>query len=94
MLHLIQKSPFQSNCLSECLNIAGNDDQFLLMQDGVYAIQQSEFINSGRSIFALKDDLSARGISISDEQKNNVIAIDYDQFVELTLETDKTISWF
>lgn len=94
MLHLIQKSPFQSNCLTECLNVADESDQFLLMLDGVYAIQQSEFINSGRSIFALKDDLDARGLTIPAEQKDMITTINYDQFVELTLNTDKTISWF
>lgn len=94
MLHLIQKSPFQTSCLSECLNIAKPDDQFLLMQDGVYAIQKSNFTNAFENIFALSDDLTARGLELNTEIVRNITVIDYEQFVALTLNTDKAFSWF
>ena len=94
MLHLIQKSPFQSSCLKECLNIAKPDDQFLLMLDGVYALQDLDFINNQQHIFILQDDLTARGLTIPESHTGSIKAINYDEFVELTINTSKTISWF
>ena len=94
MLHLIQKSPFQTSCLSECLNIAKPEDQFILMQDGVYAIQKSDFTNDFKNIFVLSDDLTARGLELNNQSASNIKAINYEQFVALTLNTDKTMSWF
>lgn len=94
MLHLIQKSPFQSSCLDQCLNIADKHDKFLLMLDGVYAIQQQDFINSDLCIYALEEDLLARGLNPLNNTKQKINIINYAQFVELTVECDKTMSWF
>lgn len=94
MLHLIQKSPFQNHCLQDCLNIAAIDDQFLLLQDGVYALQKPDFINLYPHIFVLKDDLKARGIPVDSITHKHVKAIDYAEFVQLTLDTNKTLSWY
>jgi sulfur relay protein TusB/DsrH len=107
MLHLIQKSPFQSQCLNECLKIAGADDSFLLMLDGVYALQWPDFLNNKLvfndfkntdkqlpKITVLEDDLLARGLVIPETHKDSIVAINYTQFVELTLNNSKTLSWF
>jgi tRNA 2-thiouridine synthesizing protein B len=99
MLHLIQKSPFQSQCLNECLKVASDTDSFLLMLDGVYALQSPDFLNhdvitNNKNIFILEDDLLARGLSIPESHEKNISAIDYQKFVELTLNNSKTLSWY
>jgi tRNA 2-thiouridine synthesizing protein B len=91
MLHLIQKSPFQTQYLSECLNIASKDDAFLLMQDGVYAIQKSDFIQHNKNIYALESDLNARGLSV---ENTKVSVISYSEFVTLTEQHNKVLSWY
>jgi tRNA 2-thiouridine synthesizing protein B len=99
MLHLIQKSPFQSQCLNECLKVASDSDSFLLMLDGTYALQSSNFLNhekitNNKNIFVLEDDLLARGLSIPVNQGKNITTINYQNFVDLTLNNSKTISWY
>ena len=91
MLHLIQKSPFQSQCLKDCLNIAAPDDAFLLMQDGVYAIQKADFIEQHENIYALESDLKARGLT---NKHSNVSSITYADFVALTETHNKVLSWY
>ena len=91
MLHLIQKSPFQSQCLEDCLNIAAPDDSFLLMQDGVYAIQKADFIEQHDNIYILESDLKARGLT---NNHPNVSSITYADFVELTKTHNKVLSWY
>lgn len=91
MLHLIQKSPFQTQCLSECLNIASKDDAFLLMHDGVYAIQKADFIEQHDNIYALESDLKARGLT---NNNSNVSIISYSEFVALTEQHNKVLSWY
>lgn len=94
MLHLIQKSPFQNQCLAECLKIASTDDVFLLMLDGVYALQKTEFIDNFKNILILEPDLAARGLSIDENLHRHVNAINYSGFVEATESHDKVISWY
>lgn len=90
MLHLIQKSPFQTNCLEQCLSIASTDDHFLLMSDGIYALQKNDFVNHFDNIYVLETDLQARGLAADRKIKT----ISHKQFVELTLQHDKSLSWF
>ena len=94
MLHLIQKSPFQNQCLAECLKIASSDDVFLLMLDGVYALQKAELIDNFKNILILEPDLAARGLSINEEFHRNVNTINYSDFVKATESHDKVISWY
>lgn len=91
MLHLIQKSPFQSQCLKDCLNIATADDSFLLMQDGVYALQKTDFTEQYCNIYALESDLKARGLT---DTHSNVSIITYAEFVALTEKHNKVLSWY
>jgi sulfur relay protein TusB/DsrH len=69
------------------------------MLDGTYALQSSNFlthekITNNKNIFVLEDDLLARGLSIPVNQGKNITAINYQNFVELTLNNSKTISWY
>ena len=107
MLHLIQKSPFQNHCLSECLKIADRNDSFLLMLDGAYALYWADFLsnrlifsntktteNQVQNVYVLEDDLLARGLLIPVSHKDSILAINYTQFVELTLSNTNTLSWY
>lgn len=91
-LHLIQESPFSSSALQECINILENGDAILLMQNGVYGAHHTLTNSASLNIFALKDDLTARGIM--DKTPTHIKTISYDEFVELCIQYDKTISWY
>lgn len=90
-LHLIQKSPFSTSLLDDCLNVINDDDSIILMQDGVLACQQPRLATLKNTIFALQDDLDARGIQ---QTHKNVNAISYTKFVQLCTECKNTVSWY
>lgn len=90
-LHLIQKSPFSTSLLDDCLNVINVDDSIILMQDGVLACQQPKLATIKNTIFVLQDDLDARGIQLTHK---NVNAISYTRFVQLCTECKNTISWY
>lgn len=90
-LHLIQKSPFATSALKDCLNIIEQDDMILLMLDGVYACQSPVIDSIQNQMFALQDDLDARGIQI---HKANIKGINYEDFVTLCTQCKNTISWY
>ncbi len=96
MLFTVNKSPFTTNNLSSCLEFAGDKDPILLYEDAVLGAQQGSKIESTlktamqkNPIYALKEDLDARGIK-------NIIAgiqvITYDGFVDL-VEKHKVNPW-
>lgn len=91
-LHLVFTSPNNSSALRDCLNNFQEQDGLILLEDGVLAItnfaQQSLPLNN-KPCFALESDLKARGI----EHLCPLPIISYDDFVELTLKYNKTISW-
>ena len=90
ILHLIQKSPFTSNTLAECMTKTESDDAILLMHDGVYGIHHPEITQTSIKIFALSDDLNARGLKI---ESSHIQPISYDEFVELCTQYESSISW-
>ena len=90
VLHLIQRSPFSSTTLSDCLNIIGSKDSLLFMQDGVYIQNHPNLASIKNSVFILQDDLKARGLKKSSVGKG----IDYQEFVQLCTQHEKVISWY
>lgn len=96
MLHLINKSPFNSGSLDSCLEFAGKGSPILLIEDAVYGAMAGTSLEGKISdtakdyqVYALKEDLKARGVS-------NIIPgikqVDYTGFVEL-VEEYKTFTW-
>lgn len=90
-LHTVNK-PGQP--MELCIRALVSGDSILLMEDGVY-----ELLSSGKMIDALPDDCSlfvlevdakARGVSVAEQ----LSAISYDDFVSLSVEYDKVLSWF
>lgn len=95
VLHLVSRSPFTSSCLQDCLRLAADEDSLLLIGDGVYAaLNDARPLQSHRfaAIYALADDVASRGLGTSLPQAIEVI--DYDRFVSLCCEADRTLSWY
>ena len=99
MLHLVNKSPFEKNSLSSCLRLAKNGRGILLIEDGVFGALQGTSVTdeiAGRSgdfkIYVLGPDLAARGLS-EKPVIDGIEMIDYEGFVDLTIEHDAVNSW-
>lgn len=90
-LHLIQKSPFTTSTLDDCLNMINPSDAILLMQDGAYAVNDSRLLSADHAVYVLTDDIEARGITTNNDQAKG---ISYSDFVELCTQHTNTISWY
>lgn len=99
-LHTVNKSPFTHSELESCLDICRTGDAVLLIENGVIAAKKGNLwhnhltaaANKGIRVYALKNDLLARGLSA--EQCAPIKAIDYAEFVELTCNHQRTQSWY
>ena len=100
ILHLIQRSPFSSTTLTDCLSIIGKDDSILFMQDGVYALNHPILETVQHPRYTLQDDVEARGLITNANTAGNskadtsIESIDYSKFVQLCTLHEKVISWF
>lgn len=100
LLHTINKSPFSHNTLASCLNVCGNHDSILLIEDGVYAAMDGhsyvktmeEKHQEGVQLLALISDVSARGLQ--DKIMKHITLIDYDGFVQLSITHRCVQSWY
>ena len=84
ILHTINKP----EKLLSCIELIGNSDLVLLMEDGVYLANDP----IPGTIHALRTDVIARGFKIMEGQK--IKLIDYKEFVELTCRAEKVCAWF
>jgi tRNA 2-thiouridine synthesizing protein B len=96
MLHTINKSPFESNTLQDCIRFISENDVVLLFEDAVYAAHPgtnksalAEEILKNNKVYALQADLKARGI---DTLIKGIETADYDKFVDL-VEEHTVQSW-
>lgn len=95
MLHILINSPYKCDfCLF--FKFFKKRDDILLIQDGVIAALKNTKINkkllkNTTKIFALKEDIYARGFNkiIADKIK----VIDYSGFVKLTIKNRNQITW-
>ena len=96
MLHTLTSSPSQSFLLSDCLPYLQNDDEIILMEDGVYgALCKTTACKQLKSlsvkIYFLKADVLARGlISHIDESFE---LIDYEGFVSISEQHVTQMKW-
>lgn len=98
-LHTVNKSPFAAQSLVSCLNHCKDGDAVLMIEDGVYgglsgttvseAVQQKADVVD---IFVLSPDADARGLS-PNQMISGISGVDYDGFVELVAEHDRTQAW-
>ncbi|MBI3793452.1 MAG: sulfurtransferase complex subunit TusB [Nitrospinae bacterium] len=90
MLFTVNKSPFITGNLKSCLRYVAKCCPILLYEDGVYGAVAGSTVEpmvkeamKNVTIYALKEDVNARGL-------NNLIEgiklVDYDGFVDLVAE--------
>ena len=98
MLHIINKSTFQTSTLDSCLGMAQDGSAVLLIEDGVYAATLGSAAETKLrqacqrlKVYALQPDLDARGLS--SRLIERIELIDYGGFVDLTLEHSVSHSW-
>lgn len=99
MLHIVNKSPFERNCLESCARLSRSGSCILLIEDGIYgaladgeAAKLIEECLLDREVFVLGEDLQARGIA-SDRLVNGVEVVDYAGFVKLAVAQPSVQSW-
>ncbi len=99
-LHTVNKSPFSHTTLSSCIQVCGNEDGILLLEDGVFgamtgapcAEQLSELIDKGIKIYAIQGDINARGLQ--EKLRKDIVTTDYNEFVQLSLQHRCVQSWY
>jgi len=94
-LHTLNRSPLVSNVWRQALTAMSGDDRLLLIEDGVQgalAPQVGRFADIRGRLFALREDLEARGLL--ERCAEGIQIIDVDGFVDLTAEADKVIGWY
>ena len=95
ILHTVNKT---SEPLARCLALVASGDAVLLLEDGVYATLDNDGnrslwdnCSSDTRVFALGPDLAARGIS--DKMLPHINEVTWQEFVALSVESDKVVSW-
>ena len=98
MLHIINKSPFQTSSLDSCLDTALPGSAILFIEDGVYAATQGSAVAermkgacSKVKVYALQPDLDARGLTA--KALDGVELIDYGGFVDLAVQYSTSHTW-
>ncbi len=98
MLHIVNKSPFQTSSLDSCLRLAHPGSALLLIEDGVYAATTGSAAQERISaacvhlkVYALQPDMDARGVTA--KLLDGVTPIDYAGFVDLAAEHHCSQSW-
>lgn len=99
MLHLVNKSPFERTTLEACLKRAARGSAILLFEDAVYAAvtgtawtDQMTAAARQFDVSVLLPDLAVRGMS-ADQLVEGVRPVDYDGFVDLTVQASTIQSW-
>lgn len=95
LLHVLNRSPATSRVYQQALAAMSPDDRLLLVEDGVQGAlpqQVRYFAELEGRLFALKEDLAARGML--GHCAGEVQVVDVDGFVLLTEEAERTVSWF
>lgn len=99
-LHTINKSPYSNTSLASCLQVCTKYDAILLLEDGVFgaskgsplAEQLQRLIADNIKVYAMINDVKARGIG--EKLLDNIQLIDYENFVQLTIEHRCVQSWY
>jgi len=98
MLHIVNKSPFQTSTLDTCLRMAQPGNALLLIEDGIYAATVGSATEervrkacATLKVYALQPDMDARGVTT--KLIDGVTLVDYAGFVDLTVEHSTSHSW-
>jgi tRNA 2-thiouridine synthesizing protein B len=97
ILHTVNKSPFSSTLLKQCVERCQTEDSILLLEDGVYgALASHAYSHQLMNInhcYAIKADIMARGLQ-NEVLLNHIEWISYDDFVTLSIEHELLQSWY
>ena len=95
-LHTINKSPNQLALWDQCMSAILPEDTLVLIENAVLVVTQPALLNkvkaSGCKLAALECDLTARGLTHL--TPDDLTLVNMEQFVSLTCQHDKVISWF
>ena len=98
MLHIVNKSPFQTSAFDSCLRLAQAGSALLLIEDGVYAATAGSAAEprlrdacARLQVYALRPDMDARGVAA--KAAEGVTLIDYAGFVDLAVAHPTSQSW-
>lgn len=93
-LHIIRQSAFNSDDFAQCLQVLRNNDIIVFIDDGCYNLHHPliHTINNETNIQlnVIEKHAKARGIIIDE---TSFSAINMSSLVELTLTTDRVITW-
>tara|TARA_B110000438_G_scaffold229539_1_gene224338 strand:- start:186 stop:488 length:303 start_codon:yes stop_codon:yes gene_type:complete len=98
VLHIVNKSPSQSNVLDSCIHRTEPGSAILLIEDAIYALFKYNELNTKHKnlakikVYALADDVIARGAT--EWSPDNIKLIDYAGFVKLTELYQSSVSWY
>lgn len=94
-LHILNRSPATSGVYRQALDAMEPDDLLLLIEDavqgGVPGMISYLDEASGR-VFALREDIEARGLG--GRLDSSVQMVDIDGFVTLTEKATQSVSWY
>ncbi|QIL89112.1 sulfurtransferase complex subunit TusB [Microbulbifer sp. SH-1] len=89
-LHIVNQSPYAGSALSDCLNALHPGDAVVLIEDGVYAVNDPRLSASADNSFCLGADAIARGVTVPE----SIETIDEARWVALCTEHNPIVSWF
>ena len=103
ILHTVNKSPDQHNCLESCLRVAQSGSGILLLEDGVVAALAGGVTDDAltsaltgaqreHTLYVLGPDLDARGLG-DRELIPGIRVVDYGGFVDLVAEHHTVQAW-
>ena len=91
-LHIINYYASGDHRIETLLSCAGENDTVLLIEDGVYLLLDNTCSYENRDIYALEEDVNARGLHTS-HAPQTVNWANYQTFVRLACDHDKTVTW-
>lgn len=98
-LHIINTSPHLRAGLNSCLRLMAEHDGIIFIEDAVVAVKQDTEVESllqekimAGKCYALKPDLDARGMT-PEQVSETVTLVNYEGFVTLTTEFERTQTW-
>lgn len=99
-LHTVNQSPSLGSAMDSCLRLSLEGCGILLLEDGVLACvagtdagRRLQATMRSRQVYALGEDLAARGIP-AQRLIRGLNVVDYEGFVDLCVRYGKVQAWF
>jgi tRNA 2-thiouridine synthesizing protein B len=91
-LHIVRQSAFATNDFAQCIQVLNDTDIIVFTDDGCYNLNHSCIKQVSKRVkkMIITEHASARAIEINNTE---VTAIVMAQFVELTFQADRVITW-